>query len=81
MKKNHKVEVYSAVWCPWCTKVKDFLKQNNVAFMEKDVDADQKYAEELVEKSGQRGIPVTVIDGKNVIVGYDVVELKKTLGI
>lgn len=81
MKKNHKVEVYSAVWCPWCTKTKDFLKANGVAFMEKDVDADPKYAEELVDKSGQRGIPVTVIDGKTVIVGFNVAELRKTLGL
>ena len=79
MKKSHKVEVYSAVWCPWCTKTKDFLKANKVAFIEKDVDADPKYGQELADKTGQRGIPVTVIDGKSVIIGYDTAGLKKAL--
>lgn len=81
MTKSHKVEVYSAVWCPWCTRVKEFLTQNKVAFVEKNVDADEKYAEELVDKSGQRGIPVTVVDDKGVIVGFDVPALKKALGL
>ncbi len=81
MKKNHVVEVFSAVWWPWCTKVKDFLTQNKVEFIERDVDADPSYAERLVEASGQRGIPVTIIDEKTVIVGYNVAELKRALDL
>ena len=81
MKKKHKVEVFSAVWCPWCHKTKDFLKANKVEFIERDIEADPKNAEKLVEASGQRGIPVTVVDGKTVIIGYDVAELKKALSL
>ena len=65
-----KVKVYSTKTCPWCTKVKDFLKSKNVKFENIDVGEDRKAAEEMVEKSGQMGVPVTDINGK-IIVGYD----------
>ena len=65
-----KIKVYSTKTCPWCTKVKDFLKSKNVKFENIDVGEDRKAAEEMVEKSGQMGVPVTDINGK-IIVGYD----------
>ncbi len=74
-----KVIVYTAEWCPWCHKVMDFLKENNIEFEPRDVEK-QEYAKELVEKSGQSGIPVTDIDG-NIVVGYDVKKLKELLKI
>ena len=76
----HKVTVYSAVWCSWCRKTKEWLDAHNIKYSVKDVDEDQKAAEELIEKSGQAGIPVTEIDGK-IIVGYDVTRLSKALKI
>ncbi|MBU0591523.1 hypothetical protein KKF81_03995 [Candidatus Micrarchaeota archaeon] len=72
-----KVTVYSAEWCPWCHKVIDFLKQNNVEFDIKDVDQPQN-AKELAEKSGQTGIPVTDVGGE-LIVGFNVQKLKELL--
>jgi glutaredoxin-like YruB-family protein len=74
-----KVIVYGAEWCPWCHRVTDFLKQNNISFQEKDVD-NQSNADECMKKSGQAGIPVTDVDGK-VIVGFDVVKLKEALSL
>lgn len=74
-----KVIVYTASWCPWCHKVMDFLKENNVEFEAKDVDQ-QENAKECMEKSGQAGIPVTDIDG-NVVVGFNVPKLKELLKI
>jgi len=71
------VIVYTTQTCPWCKKVKAFLKANKVAFKEKDA-SDEKIAKELVEKSGQMGVPVTLI-GKEVIVGFDEDKLKKAL--
>ncbi len=72
-----KVTVYTASWCPWCHKVMDFLKENDVEFEAKDVE-NREYAQEAMEKSGQAGIPVTVIDGE-VVVGFDVAKLKQLL--
>jgi glutaredoxin 3 len=75
MAKN--VVVYTADWCPWCHKVMDFLKQNKVEFTAKNVD-DEKNARECMEKSGQGGIPVTIIDGQ-AVVGFDEKKLRELL--
>ena len=75
---EHKVKVYSTSTCPWCHKTKEFLKEKNVKFDDIDVGADQKAANEMVEKSGQMGVPVTDIDGK-IIVGFDKEALEKAL--
>ena len=78
MMKPHKVKVYSTSSCPWCYKVKDFLKEKGVKFEDINVGADRKAAEEMVKKSGQMGVPVTEIDGK-IIVGYDKEAIEKAL--
>jgi len=75
---EHKVKVYSTKTCPWCHKTKDFLKEKGVKFEDIDVGADQKAASEMVEKSGQMGVPVTDIDGK-IIIGFDKEAIEKAL--
>ena len=75
-----KVTVYSTPTCPWCHKAKDFLKENNVPFQDVNVASNQKAAEEMIEKSGQMGVPVIDIDG-TVIVGFDKNAIKKALKI
>ena len=72
------VILYSADWCPWCQRTKMFLKENKVKFIEKNVDKNPDAARELIEKTGQMGIPVTIVDGKSII-GYDVASLKQAL--
>ena len=64
------VKVYSTPTCPWCTMAKEYLKSKNVAFDDLDVSKDKDAAAEMIQKSGQRGVPVVDIDG-NVIVGFD----------
>ena len=75
-----KVIVYTTPTCPWCIKVKGFLKSNKVAYTEKNVAEDKKVAEEAVKKSGQRGVPIIDIDG-TIITGFDEPALKKALKI
>lgn len=53
---------------------------NGIKFQEINVDEDKAAAEEMVRKSGQRGIPVTEIDG-DIIIGFDRQRLAKLLGI
>ena len=74
------VLVYTTATCPWCIKVKEFLKKNKIAFSEKDVAEDMDAAKEAVEKSGQRGVPIIDIDGE-IVVGFDEAKLKKLLTI
>ncbi len=75
-----KVKVYSTPTCPYCYMVKDFLKENNVEFDDIDVSADPEAAKEMIEKSGQMGVPVIDIDGQ-IIVGFDKEAIKKALNL
>jgi len=75
---QHKVKVYSTSTCPWCHKAKEFLKEKGIKFEDINVGADQKAANEMVEKSGQMGVPVIDVDGK-IIIGFDEEELEKAL--
>ncbi|MBC7708003.1 NrdH-redoxin [Polaromonas sp.] len=67
---NPTVTVYSATWCAFCHAAKDYFDKNGVKYTDKDVEADPKFAEESVTKSGQRGIPVIEINN-TIIVGFD----------
>ena len=78
--KSSKVKLYTTTTCPWCVKTKEFLKANNVKYQEVNVGADEKARNEMFEKSGQFGVPVTDVNG-TVIVGYDKEALKKSLHI
>jgi len=75
-----KVTVYSTPSCPWCHKAKDFLKENKIKFEDKNVADDDAARNEMVEKSGQMGVPVLDING-TVIVGFDQESIKKALKI
>ena len=75
-----KVVLYSTESCPWCKRVRGFLKSKKVKFTERDVEKNKKYADEAIKKSKQMGIPVVDIDGK-IIVGFDESNLKKELRI
>jgi len=74
------VTVYSTPTCPWCHKVKDFLKENNIEFNDVNVAEDEKAKDDMIEKSGQMGVPVIEIDD-TVIVGFDQEKIKKELKI
>ena len=77
------VKVYSTQMCPWCVKAKEFLKANKVKFSEIDVAEDEKGRDEMIEKSGQMGVPVIIVvkddDTEEVIVGFDQGKLKSVL--
>jgi len=74
------VKVYSTPTCPYCVRVKQFLKDNNVAYEDIDVAGDQAKADEMVSKSGQIGVPVVDIDGE-IIIGFDKERIRKALGL
>lgn len=74
------VKVYSTPTCPWCLRAKQFLKDNNIAFKDVDVASDQVAAQEMIQKSGQMGVPVLEIDGE-IIVGFDKGKIAAALGL
>lgn len=74
------VIVYSTPNCPWCIQLKQFLKENNILFLDWDVSVDKFAADEMVKKSGQMGVPVSDIDGE-IVVGFDKEKIKSALGL
>ncbi len=83
--KVEKLTLYSTATCPYCRMEKEYLEKNKVAFDLVMVDEDRKAAEEMVKKSGQMGVPQTVVrfdDGdEEVIVGFDRARLAELAGI
>lgn len=80
MVQAKQVKVYTTSTCPWCIKTKEFLKAHNVKYEEVNVGVNEKARDEMFEKSGQFGVPVTDANG-TIIVGYDKEALKKALGL
>ncbi len=76
----NKVKIYSTPTCPYCIRTKQFLKENNVPFEDTDVSLNQEAAQEMIEKSGQMGVPVLDIEGQ-IIVGFDKDRIKNALGL
>lgn len=75
-----KVTIYSTPACVWCRATKEFFKKNAVVYEEKDVAGNQDNAREMIQKSGQMGVPVTEIDGE-IVVGFDQAKLSELLHI
>jgi glutaredoxin len=57
---------------------KEYLEKKGVSFTDVDVSRDRAKAMEMVQKSGQMGVPVIDIDG-SIIVGYQPEEFDKLL--
>ena len=72
------ITVYTTSTCPWCRMLKDYLTDKKVKFRNIDVGMDSKAAKEMVDKSGQMGVPQIEINGR-IIVGFDKEELEKEL--
>lgn len=75
-----KVQIYTSPTCHYCHMAKDFFAGNAVAYEEFDVMADVNKRQEMIEKSGQMGVPVIVVDDQ-VMVGFDEGHLKSILGL
>ena len=78
--KKPKVLIYTTPTCPYCQMAKAFLKENKVAYRDINVAANPAKANEMVEKSGQMGVPVLDING-TIIVGFDEPRIRKALGL
>ena len=72
------VKVYSTPSCPYCHMEKDWLREKKVPFTDVNVAADREAAMEMIEKTGQMGVPVTDVDGQ-IVIGFDKGRLEKLL--
>lgn len=76
-----KVEIYSTESCHFCHMAKEFLQQHGIEFTDYNVGTDTAKRAEMVEKSGQMGVPVIVIDNKDLVIGFDQKAFTKLLEI
>ncbi len=74
------VTIYSTPTCHFCHAAKEFFKEHNIAYTEHDVASDMEKRKEMVDKSGQLGVPVIIIDDE-LTVGFDQAKLEQMLGL
>lgn len=68
-KKYPQIVAYTVSWCPHCREAKEYLTHNNIPFINKDVEVDEKAMEELTGRYKSQGVPVIVIGtGKGEVV-------------
>ena len=77
---DKKVTIYSTPTCHFCQMTKDFLKEKGIDYTEYNVAQDLEKRQEMIQKSGQMGVPVIYV-GDELIVGFDKERLVSTLGI
>lgn len=75
-----KVKIYSTPTCPYCEMAKKFFTKNEIEYEEVNVAEDHDAAREMMDKSGQMGVPVIDVDGE-IIVGFDKSKLSELLNI
>ncbi|MBI2630930.1 glutaredoxin family protein [Candidatus Nomurabacteria bacterium] len=74
------VTIYTTPTCHFCHMAKEFFKENNITYTEHNVASDLEKRKEMMEKSGQLGVPVIVI-GNELTVGFDKPKIAKMLGL
>lgn len=72
------VNIYTTPTCGWCKLAKAYFQEKKVKYQEYDVTQNNEAAHEMIHKSGQRGVPVIIIDDE-VIVGFDKTGIEMTL--
>lgn len=66
----HKVAIYTTPVCHFCHQAKEFFKEHNISYTEYDVASDATKRQEMIDMTGQLGVPVIQIDN-NLIVGFN----------
>jgi glutaredoxin-like YruB-family protein len=80
MEGQKEVLIYSTPTCHFCHAAKEFFEKNDVDFTDYNVADDMEKRSEMIEKSGQMGVPVISIGGE-LLVGFDESKIKGMLGL
>ena len=76
-----KVIIYSTPSCKYCKLAKDYFTANNIKYTEHDVASDTVRRNEMIEKSGQMGVPVIIMGENELVVGFNKPLISKLLGL
>ena len=74
------VAIYTTDTCGYCKIAKEYFQKNNVEFSEFNVGTDLAKRQEMIEKSGQMGVPVITV-GDDLVVGFNKSRLQELLGL
>ncbi len=74
------IKVFSSDNCGYCTKLKSYLDSRRIEYDVIDVAESRENYDKLIEVSGQTGIPVTVFDGGQIVIGFDKAKIDSILG-
>ncbi|MBP9771915.1 MAG: glutaredoxin family protein [Candidatus Pacebacteria bacterium] len=79
------VVIYSTPTCHFCHMAKDMFSAHNISFTDHNVASDLEKRKEMVDKTGQMGVPVITVTpnggAEEVIIGFDEERLKTLLNI
>lgn len=75
-----KVQIYTTPTCVYCAAAKKFFGEKGVTFQEYDVATDLDKRKEMVERTGQMGVPVIMVDN-DIVVGFNRSRLEQLLGV
>lgn len=78
--QTKQITIYSTPTCHFCKLAKSFFNENSIEYTDYNVAEDQTKAQEMVEKSGQMGVPVIFI-GEEMIIGFDEARVRELLGM
>ena len=80
-----KVTIYSTPACGYCNIAKSFFEENNIEYTAYDVAEDEGKRNEMVEKTGQMGVPVIIIGDEGaepeIVIGFDKTRISELLGL
>ncbi len=76
-----KVQIYSTPVCKYCKLAKEYFSANNIPYEEFDVATDVQRRQEMIDKSGQMGVPVIVIGDSDLVVGFNKPVIANLLGL
>ena len=80
MKVQPNVILFTTPTCSWCRTVKQYLRKHEIRFKEVDITRDQRAAQDMVRRSGQQGVPVTLINNRPVV-GFNKNKINRLLDI
>ncbi len=75
---DKKVVIYTTPTCPWCHRTKEYLSRKGISYTEHDVAKDREKAKEMIQKSGQMGVPVIIVSDE-IVVGFNQAKLDELL--
>jgi len=79
-RQQPKVVLFTTPTCSWCRRIKSYFNEKQVKFREIDVSRDEVAARDMMRRTGQAGVPVTLI-GNRPVVGFDKPQIDRLLGL